>query len=854
MRVALPAPERSFESQMLLAVIAALAAATPVSASLSNRVVHDAQVQDSLPASSRDSTALVEGDSARASGIQDTIPAVRGADSIQTPEPEATLEGNGSDRGDGPLNPFAGFHTHRLPNGVKLWIRSMPGATNTSVSVGIPFGSDQDPVGKEGTAHLLEHMLFSDHDGRTEQAIKDDIEGIGGRRNGFTTTDMTWYYATVEREHGLFALEWLSRIVSPHAMEDSLVDRNRQPVALETRAQPRELFEHIWAFLDPAWLRPEGFWKREFGMATRSIRPFDRYRTLQSIEPGDLREFYDRHYAPGAMTVTVVGDVDPTEVIAVARSTFGSLRSRPVPDRSRATVDPSRFSERHFWNFGASVSHTVRFKMFEPTGSDEVKLVFLERLLERRLNQRLRYGVEKAVYTLNVRYAKRGPAAFLGVGGSIDPDEYEFALRVLEEELDALRAGTQTDEAFATDRTAVVEQLRGTNRTSEALNFWTFRRFGDPSLYEDFPDLIGSIEQTSKAQLAEFATSILVPERTALTVTRPHPVTQAVFAATALLAAWIAIRILGWGLTRKVDLRQLRYVARMRLGPVYSIALVAVAGSLAAISARLVYAGLEWIALRYVIVQGGYEVQMASFFGMGAFALTTVILFLSIIPRKVLLFPDSILIKSLTFRSRRLEPTDVEFVTWARFPSIWLSRRLLSVTPMLFGALRKGIYIKPKNGRAYFFQTRDSQEMMELIDAWGPGLKVDRIPTPAEPSEGEPMASPRARATADTAKVSPPTSTSAAPPGKKPGWRERRRKKKEEETAASKGPSDPQTSGSNDVTGPSLDDIDLDSDLSAEDLAALGIEAPEPEPDPFADLEDMIRDLESDSQSDPPSE
>ena len=88
-------------------------------------------------------------------------------------------------------NPFSGFETHFLANGLKVWFKSLPDAPNVSVSVAVPFGSHWDPRGKEGLAHFTEHMLFSDHEGRSEQEVKDAIEVLGGRRNGFTTADHT---------------------------------------------------------------------------------------------------------------------------------------------------------------------------------------------------------------------------------------------------------------------------------------------------------------------------------------------------------------------------------------------------------------------------------------------------------------------------------------------------------------------------------------------------------------------------------------------------------------------------------------------------------------------------------------
>src|SRR5215471_19192583 len=62
-----------------------------------------------------------------------------------------------------PADPFGGFETIRLANGLKLWYKRTPDSTDTATGIVIPFGSDRDPAGKEGLAHFTEHMLFADH-------------------------------------------------------------------------------------------------------------------------------------------------------------------------------------------------------------------------------------------------------------------------------------------------------------------------------------------------------------------------------------------------------------------------------------------------------------------------------------------------------------------------------------------------------------------------------------------------------------------------------------------------------------------------------------------------------------------
>ena len=639
---------------------------------------------------------------------------------------------------DGPQeNPFAGFETHVLSNGLKVWLKRIPDAPNVSVSIVVPFGSDSDPRGKEGLAHFTEHMLFSDHDGHSEQEVKNAIEGLGGRRNGFTAADHTWYYATIDKQHGLFAIEWLSDVVSPHAMEPEVVERNRQPIAIETNAKPRELFEHVWAFLNPSFLMPRDFWQREFGMDTRGLRPLDRWSTLHSITPDDLRDFYETYYAPAGLTLTIVGDLDPEEALATAERTFGALPGRAVPARGISIEDPNRIRATYSWGFPSNVRYTARYKFFHPSGEDELMILFMRDFLNRRLNQRLRYGEQKAVYGLQVASSKRGPAAFLQVRGSIDEDEYDFAIGVIEEEIEFLRTGALDGAAFEADRSAVIERLRSDNQTSEALNFWVYRNFYDPDTFSDFPDVLGFYEAVRQEEVASFAARHLVPEREVLSVLRIQPISQELMVVAVLFLAWLTVRLVGWGLTTSVTMSNIRYMARFRVPIVFRVVAFLLVGGAGLVFARLIFFGLQWLTLTYVSTVDDYRIQTVSFALMLASVLGLLIIYISRVPRKILVFPDHIRIKSMAYRSKVFHPEDLEEVSLRRFHRVWMSRDLFRCYPMTLGLLRPGVYLRPAEGRAYFFRTRDTKELLEVLGAWRGEPITSAVPEPRKKTEAK---------------------------------------------------------------------------------------------------------------------
>lgn len=636
--------------------------------------------------------------------------------------PAATVQADSA----APPNPFAGFETHHLSNGVKVWFKRLRGVPNVSVGAGIAVGSYADPPGKEQLAHFTEHMLFSDHDGKTEREIKDAVDLLGGHWNASTYRDRTYYYVTISREHGIFAIEWLAGILSPHEMDAEVVERGREPVQNEIGARPREIVDHLLALLRPAWLAPPDLWEYEFGIERQRDPDPYLWKSLRGITPEDLRRFYDRYYAPGGMTVMIVGDLDPREALAAAERTFGSFPVRPVNRWEIRLEDPGRSRTDFGWASRATVEYQSRHKLFHPTSDEVLTALFVRDLLYRRLNQRLRFGERKAVYGARVYLAQRGPAKLLVLNTRIDEEDYAFATGIIDEEIEFLRTGALSAAEFEADRAAVVELLRSANQTAQSLNFWARNYFYDPATFVDFPDVLSFYQDLTQERIATFAREVFVESRHGLTVWRPQPVDQAALAALAVALAWITLKLVGRLLTKPADMREIRYVAHFRLPVVlrvaYIVGLVAVVAALAIVATFLV----QRVGPQVQSVDN-YIFQAAAAAAAGVVGLAAVCLVYAAAPRKLLLFTDHVRIKSRAWRSRVLRAGDIAEISVMRFPEVWLSRRLLRGPPLAFGLGRPGIYLRPTKGRGYFFRSRDTEQLAEVLaEWWGRDRRADR--------------------------------------------------------------------------------------------------------------------------------
>ena len=78
-----------------------------------------------------------------------------------------------------------------LANGLRVVVVPEPRVDEVSVTMRYGVGTADDPAGREGTAHLVEHAMFEHV--RDGEALFDYLEAHALYRNGFTTLDATTY-------------------------------------------------------------------------------------------------------------------------------------------------------------------------------------------------------------------------------------------------------------------------------------------------------------------------------------------------------------------------------------------------------------------------------------------------------------------------------------------------------------------------------------------------------------------------------------------------------------------------------------------------------------------------------------
>jgi zinc protease len=193
-----------------------------------------------------------------------------------------------------------------LDSGLRLLVLEDHGAPVVTTVAVVGTGGSSDPPGREGLAHLVEHLAFRSRPGGGA-ALWDELRRLGATFNATTSSDLTVFHATVHRAElpRLMQLAaWqLARTlagVSPAdlATEKSVVRNERRQ---RSDGLGHATFDHLLRALFP----PGHPLARPLGGDDAS---------LEAISWDDVQRLVREQYTADNVTLVIAGDVDPAEV------------------------------------------------------------------------------------------------------------------------------------------------------------------------------------------------------------------------------------------------------------------------------------------------------------------------------------------------------------------------------------------------------------------------------------------------------------------------------------------------------------------------------------------------------------
>ncbi len=227
--------------------------------------------------------------------------------------------------------------TFTLANGLEVVVVTNRRAPVVLHMMWYKVGAADEPPGKSGIAHFLEHLMFKGTTTLAPGMFSKIVANNGGQENALTSSDYTAYYQSVARDR----LETVMKIEADRMINLDLPEKEveaERKVILEERRQRTEnsprsiLWEQANAalYLNHPYRNPTIGWEHE----------------MKGLSKADALEFYRRWYAPNNAVLVVAGDVAAADVRPLAEKYYGAIPRRAVPERTRPLEPPHRHARR----------------------------------------------------------------------------------------------------------------------------------------------------------------------------------------------------------------------------------------------------------------------------------------------------------------------------------------------------------------------------------------------------------------------------------------------------------------------------------------------------------------------------
>ncbi len=325
-----------------------------------------------------------------------------------------------------------------LPSGLSVITEHLPSFRSIAFGIGYKIGSRDDPWGEEGSAHLIEHMIFKGTADMDAKKINIIAESNGAELNGFTDKELTCFYARCPAEKTEPVVDLLIKIVNEPAFMENELLKEKGVVAEEIRSNEEEPESSAINLLFTALYGETPLGKPVIGTLN----------SLNRISRSSLNHFYQSHYGDNCAVMVGVGDIEHEKITAILNRM--NHRTGITPQR----ISNLKFAPRVLARQCKEISQAY-IALARPTFSYKdprrYALTILNCILgggtSSRLFQRLRED-EGLVYSISSFIELYEDTGIIGVYYITEHQKLSKCTNILKEEITRLKQQKITPEEF----------------------------------------------------------------------------------------------------------------------------------------------------------------------------------------------------------------------------------------------------------------------------------------------------------------------------------------------------------------------------------------------------------------------
>ena len=264
--------------------------------------------------------------------------------------------------------------THRtLDNGLTVLLKEVHSAPVISWWLAYRVGSRNEPTGKTGVSHWVEHMMFKGTEQFPAGMLDREIDRAGGQWNAFTSMDSTKYFETLPAHKIDIAMRAEADRMSNAIFDAYEAESERTVIISERQGAENQPTFWLQEEVRGTAFRVHGYHHEIIGDET----------DLRTMTRDDLFNHYRHHYKPANAAAIAVGAFDTDDMLAKIDRLYGSIPSDALPLDLFVRQEPDPQGERRVQveRPGKTAFYEICHRVPAATHKDWLKLKVLDAIL-----------------------------------------------------------------------------------------------------------------------------------------------------------------------------------------------------------------------------------------------------------------------------------------------------------------------------------------------------------------------------------------------------------------------------------------------------------------------------------------
>ena len=397
------------------------------------------------------------------------------------------------------------YNVHTLPNGIRLL--HVPSASTIShACIIINTGSRDEPEGKAGLAHFIEHLIFKRTEKRSTNQILNRLESVGADLNAYTTKEYTCVHASFLNPYLDRTLDLFNDIIFHSTFPEEEMDKEKSVILDEIASYLDQPEEAINDDFEDMLFAGNALGNNILG-TTESVSNFTRE---------DVLNFRRANYRTNEIVIAVLGNYSLKNVVTKGTKYFADVKEN-APSQNR--IKPANLNPKTTTIYKPIMqAHCILgTQTYSIHHQNKAGLMLLNNYfggngMSSVLNLQIRekYGI---AYTIESNFSPLSDTGIFSIYFGTDQEKYVKALSLIFKEMKRLKDNPLNELQLQKAKNKFIGQIALSEENRIGLIISMAKSLIDHGKIDSLEQVFEKINKVTTKEIAQIADEVLAPEQ-----------------------------------------------------------------------------------------------------------------------------------------------------------------------------------------------------------------------------------------------------------------------------------------------------------------------------------------------------